>query len=273
MNKKTEMIRIDRLDSFSEHPYIVRDDDAMFELADSICEYGVLIPIIVRPSDNGRYEIISGHRRKRACEIAGFSEIPAFVFRLDDDEAAILLVDSNIQRENLLPSEKAYAYRLKYEAIKHQGVRTSGHGVQMWSEEELGAQNDMSGRNARRYIRLTNLIFQLLDKVDKKIISLTGGVELSFLKIRPQYMVNDHIEKEECTVNCKQARSIRELAEKEMLDSSSLHHILDEVMQEKNISINQKRLKSYFPEEYSVRRCEAELWKILDEWYKRNGGK
>ena len=169
------MIRIDQLDSFSKHQYIVRDDDAMFELADSICEYGVPIPIIVRPRDNGKYEIISGHRRKRACEIAGLSEIPAFVFRPDDDEAAILLVDSNIQRENLLPGEKAYAYRLKYEAIEHRGVRASPP------------------------------------------------------------------------------------------DSSSLHHILDEVMQEKNISINQERLKSYFPEEYSVRRCEAELWKILDE--------
>lgn len=240
------MIRIDQLDSFSEHQYIVRDDDAMFELADSICEYGVPIPIIVRPRDNGKYEIISGHRRKRACEIAGLSEIPAFVFRPDDDEAAILLVDSNIQRENLLPGEKAYAYRLKYEAIEHRGVRASGHGVRMWSEEEPGAQNDMSGRNARRYIRLTILIFQLLDKVDKKIISFTGGVELSFLKIRPQYMVNDHIEKEECTVNYKQAHSIRELAEKEMPDSSALHHILDKVMQEKNISINQKRLKATF---------------------------
>ena len=143
----------------------------------------------------------------------------------------------------------------------------------MWSEEEPGVQNDMSGRNARKYIRLTNLIFQLLDKVDKKIISLTGRVELSFLKIRPQYMVNNHIEKEECTVKYKQAHSIRKLAEKEMPDSSALHQILDEVMQEKNISINQERLKSYFPKEYSVRRCEAELWKILDEWYKRNGGK
>ena len=150
------MIRIDQLDSFSEHQYIVRDDDAMFKLADSICEYGVLILIIVRLKDNGRYEIISGHRRKRACEIAGLSEIPAFVFRPDDDEAAILLVDSNIQRENLLPGEKAYAYRLKYEAIEHRGVRASPP------------------------------------------------------------------------------------------DSSALHQILDEVMQEKNILINQKRLKATF---------------------------
>ena len=209
----------------------------------------------------------------KACELAGITDIPVVFKNLDDDTATILLVDSNIRRENLLPSEKAYAYRLKYEAIEHRGVRTSGHGGRMWSEEEPGVQNDMSGRNARRYIRLTNLIFQLLDKVDKKIISLTGGVELSFLKIRPQYMVNDHIEKEECTMNCKQARSIRKLAEKEMPDSSALYQILDEVMQEKNISINQKRLKSYFPEDYSVRRCEAEPWKILDEWYKRNGGK
>ncbi len=272
MNKRAEYIKTDKLDGFSEHPYIVRDDEAMFELAESIEKYGVLIPIVVRPAEKGRYEIISGHRRKRACEIAGVDKIPAFVFRLDNDEAAIMLVDSNMQRENLLPSEKAYAYRLKYEAIKHQGQRTLGHDVQKWSEDELGMENDISGRNARRYIRLTNLIFQLLDKVDRKIISFTGGVELSFLKIRPQYMVNDHIEKEECTVNYKQARSIRELAENEKLDAGALHKILDEKEKEKNISISQKRLKSYFPRGYSLKKCEAELWKILDEWYKRNGG-
>lgn len=271
MDKKAELIKIGNLEGFSEHPYRVCDDEEMYELADSIGKYGVLIPILVRPIENGKYEIISGHRRKRACELAGIDEIPAFVYRLDDDEAAILLVDSNIQRENLLPSEKAYAYRLKYEALKHQGQRTSGHDVQKWSEEELGIQNDISGRNARRYIRLTNLIFQLLDKVDKKIISLTGGVELSFLKIRPQYMVNNHIEAEECTVNYKQAHSIRELAENERLDTVALHQILDETVKEKNISINQKRLKGYFPKEYTLKQCETMLWKILDEWYVKNG--
>ena len=137
----------------------------------------------------------------------------------------------------------------------------------------MGIQNDISGRNARRYIRLTNLIFQLLDKVDKKIISLTGGVELSFLKIRPQYMVNNHIEAEECTVNYKQAHSIRELAENERLDTVALHQILDEKVREKNISINQKRLKGYFPKEYTLKQCETMLWKILDEWYVKNGGR
>lgn len=192
---------------------------------------------------------------------------------ISNREAAILLVDSNIQRENLLPSEKAYAYLLKYEALKHQGQRTSGHDVQKWSEDKLGIQNDISGRSARRYIRLTNLIFQLLDKVDKKIISLTGDVELSFLKIRPQYMVNNHIEAEECTVNYKQAHSIRELAENERLDTVSLHQILDKTVREKNISINQKRLKGYFPKEYTLKQCETMLWKILDEWYIKSGGK
>ena len=166
MNGKSVMLPVNEIADFEAQPFKVLDDDSMQELAESIRNVGVLVPIIVRRMENGRYEIISGHRRKRACELAGISEIPATVMELNDDEAAIMLVDSNLQRENLLPSEKAYAYKLKLDALRHQGKE----GDAIDSADAVGARNDRSGRQIQRYIRLTELIYPLLDKVDLKII-------------------------------------------------------------------------------------------------------
>ena len=204
------MLPINELMDFEAQPFKVLDDDSMYELVESIKNVGVLVPIIVR-KQNGRYEIISGHRRKRACVIAGIDTIPATVMELDDDEAAIMLVDSNLQRENLLPSEKAYAYKLKLDAIKHQGKRgdASDDELLLVSSDLVGTESNKSGRQIRRYIRLTELIYPLLDKVDIKIIPVTAGAEVSFLNVKLQVSLNEQIDFYECKLNTHQAKAIK----------------------------------------------------------------
>lgn len=174
-------MNISDLVDFKSQPFKVFDDNAMYELVESIKNVGVLVPIIVRPLQDGKYEIVSGHRRKRVCEIAGLDEVPVQIKRVDNDEAAILLVDSNLQRENLLPSEKAYAYKLKLDAIKHQGKRLYEETF-LGSSAVVGQGIEQSGRQIRRYIRLTELIYKLLDKVDCNIIPVTAGAEISFFE-------------------------------------------------------------------------------------------
>ena len=252
---------------FSDQPFKVIEDESMTELAQSIKSVGVLVPIIVRRIENGKYEIISGHRRKRACEIVGISEIPSIVMELDDDEAAIMLVDSNLQREHILPSERAYAYKLKLEAIKHQGVKdkisTCGTGVHK-SRDDV-AQYGESGRQVHRYIRLTELIFHLLYKVDEGIIPVTAGAELSYLDTKNQAKVSDYIEREVCGVSIKQAKLIRDSYTNDNLDEDSLNKIFAEEEKEEKFYLDYTRLKSYFPKEYTMKECEAALWKILDK--------
>ncbi len=260
---------------YAEQPFKVIDDDSMVELAESIQMFGVLIPIIVRQKDD-KYEIISGHRRKRACEIAGKNIIPAVVVKLNDDEAAILLVDSNLQREKLLPSERAYAYKLKLEALKHQGIKnefTCGHHVhKLKSRDEIGEAFGESGRQVQRYIRLTELIYQLLDKVDEDIIKFIAGVEISYLDTRHQILLNDVIDYNCYEVSAKQGTRIK----KHYLDGDLSEDKINEILKSKEsenskekISINYTRLKEYFPKEYTPQQCEEALWKILDRWFNK----
>ena len=206
-------LKIEDLVDFEAQPFKVVDDEAMQELVDSIKTVGVLVPIIVRRMKEGKYEIISGHRRKRASEIAGMNTIPAVVVKLNDDEAAILLVDSNLQREKLLPSERAYAYKLKLEALKHQGIKkyfTSRHDVgRLESADVVGEAFGESGRQVQRYIRLTELIYQLLDKVDEDIIKFIAGVEVSYLDTKHQILLNDVIDYNCYEVNAKQGTQIK----------------------------------------------------------------
>lgn len=269
MRDDVVLLDICDLVEFTDQPFKVLDDYAMDELTQSVKMVGVLVPVIVRKTEDDKYEIISGHRRKRACERAGIDKIPAVIAKLNDDEAAILLVDSNLHREKLLPSEKAYAYKLKLEALKHQGKKmkgTSGQNVQKSvSVNVVGESLGKSGRQVQRYIRLTELIYQLLDKVDAGAITPTAGAELSFLDTRNQAMLNDYIEREDCGVSIKQAKQVRECYSKKILDEKQLISIF--VQEEKNekFYLDFKKLRSYFPKGYSMKQCEDALWEMLDK--------
>ena len=276
MRNDVQILPIKDLVDFEAQPFKVVDDEAMRELADSIRTVGVLVPIIVRQMKDGKYEIISGHRRKRASEIVGNNTIPAVVAELDDDQAAILLVDSNLQREKLLPSERAYAYKLKLEALKHQGVKnefTCGHDVhKLKTRDEIGNAFGESGRQVQRYIRLTELIYQLLDKVDEDIIKFIAGVEISYLDTKHQILLNDVIDYNCCEVNAKQGTQIKKHFLEGDLSEDNLNEILNgEEIKEKpeKISINYTRLRKYFPKDYTQKQCEEALWEILDKWFRR----
>lgn len=276
MRNDVQILPIKDLVDFEAQPFKVVDDEAMRELADSIRTVGVLVPIIVRQMKDGKYEIISGHRRKRASEIVGNNTIPAVVAELDDDQAAILLVDSNLQREKLLPSERAYAYKLKLEALKHQGIKnefTCGHDVhKSRTRDEIGKVFGESGRQVQRYIRLTELIYQLLDKVDEDIIKFIAGVEISYLDTKHQILLNDVIDYNCCEVNAKQGTQIKKHYLEGDLSEDKINEILNgEEIKEKpeKISINYTRLRKYFPKDYTQKQCEEALWEILDKWFRR----
>ena len=270
-HNETVMLPINELMDFEAQPFKVLDDDSMYELAESIKNVGVLVPIIVR-KQNGRYEIISGHRRKKACVIAGIDTIPATVMELNDDEAAIMLVDSNLQRENLLPSEKAYAYKLKLDAIKHQGKKSDmpDDELLLVSSDLVGTESNKSGRQIRRYIRLTELIYPLLDKVDIKIIPVTAGAEISFLNVKLQVSLNDQIDFYECKLNTRQAAVLKN----HYLDGTLTDAVIKKILMEEDknvaITLNYNKLKKYFPNSYTAKQCEKALWEILDRWHREN---
>ncbi len=273
MESNIVMISIDALIGFSDHPYKVLDDAAMDELCESVRTLGVLVPIIVRPNKNGSFEIISGHRRKRACEREGIGTIPAVIAKLNDDEAAMLLVDSNLHRENILPSEKAYAYKLKLDAMKHQGKKHGLTSRQIVGKSEsadiLGKDFGESGRQVQRYIRLTELIFQLLDKVDIKLIPVTAGAEVSHLDVRNQAILNDILDRECCGLSLHQAIKLKQ----HYLDGDISDGIIANIIAEKEqkdtgkVVLQYDRLRRYFPEHYTLKECEEALWKILKEWF------
>lgn len=271
MDKDVKILKIEDLVNYAEQPFKVIDDESMDELVDSIKTLGVLVPIIVRKMADGKYEIISGHRRKRACQKAGLKNIPATVVQLDDDEVAILVVDSNIHRERLLPSEKAYAYKLKLEALKHQGKKndfTSRHDVdRLKSADIVGKGLGKSGRQIQRYIRLTELIYQLLDKVDEDIIKFIAGVEISYLDTRKQILLNNMIDYNCCKVNARQGMQIKRYYFEGDLSEEKINEILKDGRDIEKISINYTKLKEYFPKDYTARQCENALWDILDRWF------
>ena len=269
MRDDVVLLDICDLVEFADQPFKVLDDYAMDELTQSVKMVGVLVPVIVRKTEDDKYEIISGHRRKRACERAGIEKIPAVIAKLNDDEAAILLVDSNLHREKLLPSERAYAYKLKLEALKHQGKKINEtsrqNGENFVSADLVGKKLGKSGRQIHRYIRLTELIFQLLDKVDAGIITPTAGAELSFLDTRNQAMLNDYIEKEDCGISIKQAKQVREYYSKGTLDEKNLNSIFIQEEKQEKLYLDFKKLRSYFPKSYTMQQCEDALWEMLDK--------
>ena len=259
--EKVEEIDISKISDFPNHPFKVNDDDKMEEMVKSIKQEGVILPVIVRPKENGTYEMISGHRRKRACELAGVKQIRSIVKDLSDDEATILMVDSNIQREEILPSEKAFAYKMKLEAMRHQGKRvdlledeTSTPMVEKLkgktSVRLLGEQNNESAEQIRRYIRLTNLIPELLEQVDLKRIAFRPAVELSYLSEDNQYVVQNIFEFDEVTPSLSQAIRLKKLEQEGKLTEEKIEEILgqEKPNQKEFIKIHNERIDKYIPQ-------------------------
>jgi ParB family chromosome partitioning protein len=276
--KVTDM-PLSELHPFPDHPFQVRDDDAMKETVESIKEYGVLVPAIVRPRADGGYELISGHRRKHACELAGLPTMPVIVRDLDDDAATIIMVDSNIQRENILPSERAKAYKMKLDAIRRQAGRPSkencaqvGHNFDGKKSVQIVAdQAGESKTQVQRFIRLNELTPQLQQMVDDKKIAMTPAVELSYLKPEEQTLLLDTIESEQATPSLSQAQRLKNFSQEGHLNEDSMLAIMSEEKKpEKNdLTIKADKLQKYFPKSYTPQQMEQVIIRLLDGWQKK----
>ena len=253
---------IQKLRPFENHPFQVKDDDEMNQLVWSVLTQGILTPLVVRPLENDEYEVISGHRRLHACQKAGIETVPALIYTLDRNAAAIALVDSNLHREKILPSEKAFAYKLKMDALSHQG--TSGQVGQKWSREEI-AEGE-SGRQVQRYIRLTELIPQILSMVDAGKIALTPAVELSYLTQQEQRDLLETMESEDCTPSLSQAVQLKKLSQFGELNMDKIFEILREpkANQQEKISFRVDDLRKFFPKSYTPARIQERILKLLE---------
>lgn len=273
--ERVQEIPLDQLKPFKNHPFKVRDDQRMLDTVDSIREYGVLVPAIARPDPNGGYELISGHRRKRGCEMAGLQTMPVIIRDLDDDAAVLVMVDSNIQREELLPSERAFAYKMKLEALKHQGARSDLTSRQVVGKLEaadvIGKATDESGRQVQRYVRLTNLIPELLNMVDEKKISFNPAVELSYLSPEQQQEMIKAMDDTQNAPSVSQAKRIKELAQKGQFTSDAVVAIMGEEKKGEldTVTIKNDILRKYFPRSYTPRQMEEKIIQLLDAWQKK----
>ncbi len=276
MKNTKKNISIEKLHPFENHPYKVQDNEEMDALAESIKVHGVVSPIIVRPLENttDEYEIISGHRRVMASRKAGITEVPALVVSLDRDAAAIVLVDSNLHREHILPSEKAFAYKMKLEAMKHQGWRSDLTSPQVVAKsrttEMVGADTGDSHEQVRRYIRLTNLIPEILQYVDDGRISFTPAVELSYLNEVEQQDLLEQIEENDCTPSLSQACRFKKISQAEGLTPEVIAEIMseDKANQKERIKISTEKLRKYFPKNYTVQQIEDEIIKLCEKNYR-----
>ena len=255
---------IQKLRPFENHPFQVKDDDEMNQLVWSVLTQGVLTPLVVRPLENDEYEVISGHRRLHACQKAGIETVPALIYALDRDAAAIALVDSNLHRENILPSEKAFAYKMKMDALSHQG--TSRQLGEKWSVSQLSEAGTDSERQIHRYIRLTELIPQILSMVDAGKIALTPAVELSYLTGQEQQDLLETMESEDCTPSLSQAVQLKKLSQSGELTMDKIFEILREpkANQQEKISFRVEDLRKFFPKTYSVARIQERILKLLE---------
>ncbi|MEA5040380.1 MAG: ParB/RepB/Spo0J family partition protein [Clostridiaceae bacterium] len=267
---------LSELHPFPDHPFQVRDDDSMKGTVESIKEYGVLVPAIVRPSADGGYELISGHRRKHACELAGLPTMPVIVRNLDDDAATIIMVDSNIQRENILPSERAKAYKMKLDAIRRQAGRPSKENSRqvvgnLESAAIIGKESGESGRQVQRFIRLNELTPELQQIVDDKNIAMTPAVELSYLKPEEQTLLLDTIESEQATPSLSQAQRLKKFSAEGHLNEDSMLAIMSEEKKpEKNdLTIAGDKVRKYFPKSYTPQQMEQVILRLLEGWQKK----
>ena len=269
-------IPLSQLHDFPNHPFKVRDDEKMQETVESVKAYGVLVPAIVRQRPDGEYEIVAGHRRKRASELAGLNELPAIVRDLDDDAATIIMVDSNLQRENILPSERAQAYKMKLEAIKRQGERRDLTSPQVAAkfraDDEVAKAAGVSGDTVRRFIRLTELQPELQEMVDSGKMAMTPAVELSYLKPKEQELLLETIESEQATPSLSQAQRIKKLSQSGDLNEDSILGIMAEQKKPElssNITLSGDKLKKYFPKSYTPAQIENTIFKLLDSWLRK----
>ena len=265
------MIQVAKLQAFDGHPYKVLDDDSMNELIDSIQDSGILQPLTVRPLEGteDRYEIISGHRRFHAAQKAGQNEVPAFIRPVSRDEAAIMLVDSNLHREHILPSEKAFAYKMKYEALRHQGT-SSQIGTKLRTDEVLAQESGESRNQVQRYIRLTNLIPELLDMMDEGKIAFSVGVELSFLDDQLQYDVLNACEEADCTPSYAQAVRMHKAYTAGTLTCEGIYEMLseDKANQRETVKIHLDRLKGKMPDSYNAKQRQEYILKACDHYHR-----
>ena len=272
--ERVQNISISELVPFKDHPFKVVDDEAMLRTTESIAQYGVLTPLIARPLEGGGYEIISGHRRSHAAEMAGLTEVPVLVRQMDDDAATVLMVDSNLQRENILPSERAYAFKMKLEALSHQGQRSDLTSVQVapkLSTEVIGESAGMSKDNVKRYIRLTNLIPELLEMVDQKQISFNPAVELSYLAPEEQEIFMQAMDEVQASPSLSQAQRLKKLAQEGDFTMDAAREIMNEVKKGdlERVTFRNEQLRKYFPRSYTTQQMQDTIIKLLDQWQKK----
>ena len=269
--EQIQQLPIDELHPFVNHPFKVQDDEAMAETVESISQRGILSPLIARPRAEGGYEIISGHRRQYAAKKAGLDTVPVIVRNMTDDDTIILLVDSNIQRENILPSERAFAFKMKMDAIKRQGARsdlTSAQVAPKLSSEKIGEDSGMSKDTVKRYIRLTNLIPKLLELVDDKKISFTPAVELSYLDAKQQCDFMEVMDTTQNAPSLSQAQRIKKLAQQGKFSYDAVYDIMNEVKKSEldTVTIKNETLRKYFPRSYTPRQMEEKIIQLLEAW-------
>ena len=274
--EKVLEVPLSELHPFKNHPFQVRDDEAMLETAESVRQYGVLVPAIVRPDPNGGYELIAGHRRRRASELAGRETMPVIIRDLDDDQATIIMVDSNLQRESLLPSERAFAYKMKLEALKHQGERSDLTSRQLGEKLKtsislVASQANESQRQVQRYIRLTELIPSLLDMVDEKKIALNPAYELSFLTREEQEQLLDVMSSEQSTPSLSQSQRLKKFSQEGRLSADVMRAILGEEKksEQERITLTGDTLRRYFPRGYTPQRMQETIIQLLEQWHRR----
>ena len=273
--EKIQEIPLSELHPFKNHPFKVKDDEAMMETADSIKQYGVLVPAIARPDPEGGYELVAGHRRHRASELADKETMPVIVRDLDDDVATIIMVDSNLQRESLLPSERAFAYKMKLDAMKHQGERvdltSSQVGTKLRADEILAQQAGSSRNQVQRYIRLTELIPELMDMVDEKKIALNPAYELSFLKKEEQVDLFDAMDSEQATPSLSQAQRLKKYSQEGHLTLDMMRVIMGEEKKSDldRVTFTSDTLRKYFPKSYTPQRMQETIIKLLEAWQKK----
>ena len=273
--EKVQNISLGELHPFKNHPFKVKDDAAMQDTVDSVREYGVLVPAIARPDPSGGYELIAGHRRHHASELAGKETMPVIIRDLDDDAATIIMVDSNLQREELLPSERAFAYKMKLEALKHQGARTDLTSVQFG--QKLSARDQVAkaaGESAiqiQRFIRLTELIPELLDMVDERKIALNPAVELSHLKKEEQTLLLEAMDSEQATPSLSQAQRLKKFSQQKMLSLDVMRAVMSEEKKTDldRVTLKNETLRRYFPKSYTPKQMEDTIIKLLEGWYKK----
>ena len=266
------MIPVNQIHEFKNHPFKVLDDEDMRKTVDSIREYGVLVPVIIRPDGNGEYEMISGHRRRYASIMAGKKEVPAIIREMDDDTATILMVDSNLQREHILPSERAKAYKMKMEALKHQGKRTDltscQVGTRLRADEELAKQTGESARTVQRFVRLNNLIPELLDLLDEKKIAFNPAVEISYMKQEEQKEFYEAMEIAQTTPSLSQGQRLKKSSQEGKCTAELIERIMDE--EKKNplnrVVFDSSILQKYFPQKTTAREMEMQILQLLEQW-------